>query len=59
MHKQKYKIILILTALLLTLGVAFAAMKKTLTIKFGNVTQTAQTWNVGFVPVASQTATTG
>ena len=50
----------VLSVMILGLSIAFAALSATLNINFGNVNQTAQTWNVQFNDsTASVTATEG
>ena len=59
-NKSMIAIIAILVIALITLSIAFAALSATLNINFGNVNQTAQTWNVQFKDsTASVTATEG
>ena len=56
MEQEKYKnrqsmiIIAILCACLFGISIAYAALSATLNITFGNLTQTALTWDVGFEP---------
>ena len=50
-NKKLYIILFVLCFFVLLISVAFAALSTTLTINFGNVTQTVQTWNVHFTPV--------
>ena len=59
-NKSMIVIILVLVIALITLSVAFAALSATLKINFGNVNQTAQTWDVQFNDsTTSVTATEG
>ena len=46
--KSLYVVLGILCFAVVMLSVAFAALSNTLTINFGNVTQTVQTWNIGY-----------
>ena len=56
-RKQSLKFLLLVAAILVVgVGVAYAALSTTLNITFGNVTQNAITWNVGFTG-SSATAT--
>lgn len=58
--KGSYIIMGVLSVMILGLSIAFAALSATLNINFGNVNQTAQTWNVQFNDsTASVTATEG
>ena len=47
-RKSLYVILGVLCFSVVMLSVAFAALSTTLTINFGNVTQTVQTWNIGY-----------
>lgn len=47
-NKSLYIIVGILIISLITLSIAFAALSTNLNINFGNVNQSAQTWNVAF-----------
>ena len=47
-NKSLYLIVGILIISLITLSIAFAALSATLSINFGNVNQSVQTWNVAF-----------
>lgn len=50
--KSRKKMYIFLTSLVIItvmISIAYAALSTTLTIQHGNVTQTAQSWNVGFV----------
>ena len=47
-NKSLYIIVGILIISLITLSIAFAALSTNLNINFGNVNQSAQTWDVGF-----------
>lgn len=46
--KKSYIILTVLSVMIIGLSVAFAALSTTLTINFGNVTQSSQNWNVQF-----------
>lgn len=47
---------IVLAVLLLLLGIAYAALSTTLNVNFGDVTQTAQSWDVSFETNSSITA---
>ncbi len=57
-EKKTYVLIAVLTGLVISLGIAYAALSQTLDITFGNVTQNAQTWKIGFVTQSAAAATT-
>lgn len=58
-NKSLYIIVSVLVVVIISLSVAFAALSKTLTINFGNVNETVQTWNVGFETKSSLSAVAG
>lgn len=63
-HKNAYLSIAALVVAVIGLSVAYAALSATLNVNFGNVSQSAMTWNVGFqtgnvTGTASGTSTTG
>ena len=58
-QSNNLKALLVIALVLLAgVGIAYAALSTTLTMTFGNVTQNALTWNVGFTG-SSATATEG
>lgn len=53
-NTKRYKIIvLVLIFIVILMSVAYAVLSTTLNVNFGNVTQTVQTWNVGFKPTTA------
>ena len=59
LNNNNLQFLLLLAIILIGgIGIAYAALSATLTITFGNVTQNALTWNVGFTG-SSATATAG
>ncbi|MBR4693336.1 MAG: hypothetical protein IKQ06_04680 [Bacilli bacterium] len=58
-NRQTIIIVTILCACLFGLAIAYAALSATLQITFGNVTQNALSWNVGFEPGTVQGTKTG
>ncbi len=49
-RKSLFVIVTILAVAVLGLSIAYAALSSTLTARFGSVSQTPQTWSVGFQP---------
>ena len=47
--KGVYVVIIILCVIVVSLAIAYAALSTTLNINFGNVTQSEQSWSVGFL----------
>lgn len=57
-HKTSlYMVIAILLVSVIGLSIAYAALSTTLNVSFGTVTQSKQTWNVGFVENSSLAGT--
>lgn len=57
-RKDMYVLILVLAAVIGTITLAYAALSATLNVGFGNITQDALSWSVGFQGTTA-TATTG
>ena len=55
-NKKLYIILFVLCFFVLLISVAFAALSTTLTINFGNVSQSVQTWNIHFASENIQTS---
>lgn len=64
-QKSAYVLLGVLSIMIIGLSIAFAALSSTLNITFGNVTQSAESWNIAFktgtgvAGTAKGTSTTG
>lgn len=55
--KNMYIFVSILVVVAIVISIAYATLSTNLTVKYSKVTQSSQTWNVGFVPASSVSAT--
>ena len=63
-NKGLYFVLGVLCIAVVSLSIAYASLSQTLNINFGNLTQSTQSWDVGFIPgtvtgTATGTSTTG
>ena len=58
-RRKLFIVFITLTVIILIISVGFAALSSTLNITTGNITQTPQTWDVGFVPETVTPETNG
>jgi len=58
--RQDYKFLLLVAIILVAgIGIAYAALSTTLTITFGQITQSALTWDVGFTGTSATATAAG